>query len=498
MTRAGGAPTSLQHILSSSGMAYLARLVAIIVGLASLPIGFDVYGLLRFGVWLTAASLTQHVNAGALGMPLAVLTAVASSNRRTHAARVAAYAVRLVFLSGVGLLIVGVVLWRVWPSWTTNLFGEVGSTRDVTLAVAVLLCGTFFGQPLLIFANVLAGRHRIMAREAYEISRHVGRLASLLIAASVSSSLTVLAILTVCMDLSIGIVRALHVTVVERVPVHYYLFRRGIRTPGLLRSGLRFLALQIEVTIIRNTDNLVISGVLGPSLVSIYAAPFKLVSAAMSLIEAIQAPLWPSYGDARAREDWVWIRQAHGRVIAFGLFLGGAVWIGAVGFAEPVIHAWLGSDFPVDDVVVLALGGYVFVGAWVNTNAILLNALDATQSQVISGGVEAAVNVSLSLLLAPVVGLAGVASGTTLGAASVSSWALPLDVRNRSGRRVPTRLGELGKATLYTVPLVLLVFYPSGLKGSPVLTLFALVVHAAMSAWQFRSQWRDSFGGAAA
>lgn len=478
-------------------MAYVARIAAIIVGFVSLPIGFDAYGLLRFGIWLTATSLAQQLSTGALGMPLAVLTTVASSKWRAHAARVAAYAIRLVSLSGLALVMAGMVLSMIWPSWLSVLIGDAASIPDITMAVAILLIGTVIGQPLLIYANVLAGRHRVAAREGYEVSRHIGRLVSLIIAASFSSSLTALAILTVGIDLVVGSVRALHVTLVERVPVHRYLFRRGIQTPGLLRSGLRFLTLQIEATVIRNTDNLIISGLLGPSLVSIYAAPLRLVSAAMSLIEAIQAPLWPSYGAARSRNDWTWIRQTHGRAIAFGLFLGGAVWIGAVGFAEPVIHAWLGSGFPVDNAVVLALGGYVFVGVWVNMNAILLNALDATQSQVISGGVEAVVNVVLSLLLAPFIGLVGVASGTTLGAASVSSWFLPVDVRNQSGGEVPTRLGELGKASLYTVPLVLLVFYRPLLGIGPWLIVSTLAVHTALNVWQFRSQWRGAFGSEA-
>jgi O-antigen/teichoic acid export membrane protein len=487
-------PTGSRHFLTATGSGYLARIVAILVGVAVLPIGIEAYGFGVFGVWIAASSLSQYATNGALGMPLAVLTAISATEKREAAARIGAQGVRVVVSGSLGLAVIGGTLWLAFPGWPESLFGALGATTDVVVAVAVLLIGTLLLQPLQIYATVLAGRHRIIARNAYEVGRTLGRLVSLVAASSVSDGLTELALITIGVDLLIALMRSAHVTFFERIPVHRYLIDRSSVRPGLVPSGLRFFILQVQVTAIRNTDNLVISGILGAAAVSIYAAPFRLVTAVTSLIEAIQEPLWPAYGAARQRDDWDWIRRAHQRVLVFGLALGGAAWIGTVGFAGPVIALWLGTDFPVDPWVVLVLGAYAFVATWVNANAILLNALDATQSQVLSGGAEAAVNLTSSIILAPILGLVGVAGGTFLGATSVSSWLLPLDVRRRTEGRLTPRFTDLLCASVYTVPLVSITHLVVVSTAGPArygLPAVMVLLQLAASAFLFRDHLQD-------
>lgn len=493
MTEDARRPTGVKHFLTSTGSGYLVRLVAIGIGVAVLPIGIGAYGAAGYGVWIAASSLAHYASNGALGMPLAVLTAISSTEGRLDAGRIAAQGLRVVALGSLALAAVGGGLWLAFPSWPATLFGAPGTTRDVVVAVAVLLAGTIVLQPLQVYATVLAGRHRIVARDVYSALAAIGRFVALLMAAGLSESLTTLAVLAIASDALVTVVRAVHVTVRERVPVHRFLLDRSTAKPGLVASGLRFLVLQLEVTVIRNTDNLVISGILGPAAVSVYAAPFRLITVASGLVEAVQGPLWPAYGAARLRGDWDWIRTAHRRVIALGLVLGGALWIGFVGFAAPVIALWLGPDFPVDPWVVMVLGAYAFIATWVNANAILLNALDATQSQVFSGGAEAAVNLTSSVLLAPLFGLAGVAGGTLLGASSVSSWLLPLDVRKRTDGRVSPMLRDLVTVASYTAPLALAAHLSATAAGNATrygVPVIALAIHLAAGSWCFRDELR--------
>lgn len=486
-------PGGLRHLASSTAAGYGTQVATIVAGIASLPIGIEAYGAARFGVWITAVSLTQYATGGALGMPLAVVTAISRHPDPEDAARIAAQGMRLVSAGALALGVLGTVLWAVFPGWARGLFGSEGGVPEVIVAVAVLLAGTLLVQPLNISASVLSGRHRIVARNVYEAVSVLGRLAALVVAAIADLGLAALAVLVVGSDLLVAGVRLVHVITQERVPIGRYLMRPGTGEPGLVRSGLRFLVLQIEVTVIRNTDNLVIAGVLGTAAVTVYAAPFRLVSAASGVINAVQGPLWPAYGAAYGRGDWEWIRRAHEGVVALGLAAGGAIWIGILLFGPPVIRIWLGPEFPVDLDVIMALGAYAFVSTWVNANAILLNALDATQSQVISGGAEAGVNLGSSILLAPVIGLAGVAGGTLLGALSVSAWFLPLDVRRRTEGRLLPGFGRFGIAALYTV-LVAVVTHAWARRGVGVPgwwlgAIGLIVLQVGCSAWQFRDQW---------
>lgn len=491
MTVEEGRPRGARHFLTGTGAGYISKMSAIVVGIATLPIGIGEYGAGVFGVWITATSLTQYLSSGGVGMPLAVMTAVASAPDREGAARIGAHGLRVATLGSLVLVAVATAVWLIVPGWALALFGEEGGIPHVFAGVVVLLVGTAILQPLQIYANIQAGRHRIVARNVYDAVRTLGQLGALLLAVSYSGSLLVLASVTVAADAAVAIVRATHITISERIPVHRHVLDRGARHDGLVSSGMRFLTLQVEATIIRNTDNLVINSLIGASAVSYYAAPHRIVAAATALIESMQGPLWPAYGAARRDGDWRWIARTHERVIGVGLTLGGLAWIGTTGFGIPVIELWLGPDFPVDPVVLFALGAYAFIATWVSANAILLNALDATRSQVVSGAAEAIVNVGSSIALAIAFGTAGVAAGTTIGAACVSSWYLPMDVSRQTDGRVSPRIGTLMVGAGFTVPLAVLTLWATtSLEGVGRygLTAVAIVGHLTASALLFREE----------
>lgn len=440
-----------RHFVTSTAASYLTLGSSIVGGFVTLPIGVEYFGLAKYGAWLVAVSLAAYAAVGALGMPLATLTAVGQTVDEEDAARVAAQAIRFVFWGAVATATVGAIGWAIAPVWPTLILGSIGRSTEITVALAILLGGALAYLPFATLGAVLVGRHHIVARNVYEMTRIVLRIGALLATVATGGNLITLALFTVGADVFSGLAVLVHVVAGERLAVWRYLGARG--RPGLVASALRFLALQVAVLVIRNTDNLVISAIIGTAAVAAYVAPIRVILGASSLIQAIQGPLWPAYGDAFRRKDWEWIRTAHRRVTSVGLALGGLVWVGSAGLLPWAIGVWLGNDFPVDRGVIFTLGAYGFVFSFVNANAILLNALDATKSQVISGAVDAAINLGVSIVLARHLGIAGVAIGTLVGAVAMSFWYLPFDVRRKTQGRVWPSLRPAFLAIAYTVPL---------------------------------------------
>lgn len=260
-----GRPRGARHFLTGTGSGYFARVIAIVVGIATLPIGIAAYGTAIYGVWITAASLTQYFSTGSLGMPLAVMTATASAPDRQGAARIGAHGLRVALAGSLGLLSVGVAAVLLIPKLAEGILGAEGTIPHVLAGVIVLVVGSAALQPLQIYAAVLAGRHRIVAGNAYEATRNIGRLGALLGATTISDSLLVLAIATVAVEGAVALVRALHVTIAERVPIHRHVLDRSARHDGLVGSGMRFFALcrsRAPSSITLTTSSLALSSVL--------------------------------------------------------------------------------------------------------------------------------------------------------------------------------------------------------------------------------------------
>ena len=132
---------------------------------------------------------------------------------------------------------------------------------------------------------------------------------------------------------------------------------------------------------------MIITQVLGPGMVVVFVIAQKIITLPMDLVYMATAPFIPAFGDAKARNDWGWIRKAY-RNSTLGSVAAALPLLLVIGFAaKPLIRIWAGPS------AVPSTGLIVWLSAY-NLSGVLLMA--TTQLLV---GLEKVNELAVSLLL---------------------------------------------------------------------------------------------------
>lgn len=204
----------------------------------------------------------------------------------------------------------------------------------------------------------------------------------------------------------------------------FYIARRDLRpswryvdvvaTRGIWSLGGKFLTIQLCYVVIFSTDSLLIARLLGPESVTSYMVVFQYFHVVTVGFATISLPFWSAYTDAYAKKDYVWIRRA----LKFKLFLLIPVAFSClvmIGIGRFVIEdLWLGRDLGIDTLLLCLMAAYVVIFAWNRVFAWFLNGvgeLKVTIYALISG---ALINIPISIFFVRALdlGSAGVILGT--------------------------------------------------------------------------------------
>jgi O-antigen/teichoic acid export membrane protein len=217
-------------------------------------------------------------------------------------------------------------------------------------------------------------------------------------------------------------------------------FRRFQRPMAvrLARLGFLFFVLQLAVAVAYQSDIVVAAAVLGAGAAATYAVTLKVFLLVPSLVAMFLVTLWPAYTEALARHDGAWIRRTLRRSIWIALGATGVASLVLVVGGSWFIRTWTRNavDPPFELLVGAALWAIVSTGF--NAVAMLLNAASVMAFQVVVALSMAALSITLSIVLANTIGLAGIIWGTLLAYLLVS--ALPVCIY------LPRVLRQLGIA----------------------------------------------------
>lgn len=205
----------------------------------------------------------------------------------------------------------------------------------------------------------------------------------------------------------------------------------------LFSFGVPVLVGQIADRIRLQTDTVVVSFFMGLSAVTHYNIATTLVLYYMNGIVAIIGVLTPVLSMQMSARDLDGMRSSLITGTRLAICTGGFAAFGLIVWGKVFIARWMGSAYVDAYPIVVVLVIAMFVDLWQSTT---VNALYATMHQKTYAKInvsEAIANLALSILLAPRLGMLGVALGTLIPSIAVRALVQPWVVESKLG--VPAR-----------------------------------------------------------
>ena len=115
-------------------------------------------------------------------------------------------------------------------------------------------------------------------------------------------------------------------------------------TGGSRPLGGKYMVMQLAALGIYQSQAMIITQMLGPAQVVIFAVTYKVVALPVDLVYMGTVPFMAAFGEAKARRDWDWIKGAYKNAtfVSIGLCLPLAAALALV--AKPLILIWAGPS----------------------------------------------------------------------------------------------------------------------------------------------------------
>jgi O-antigen/teichoic acid export membrane protein len=406
-----------KKIIKTAWSGLASKILTMGVSLAIVPLTVHYLGKEQYGVWIAVSSLVSMLGFmdGGAGNAVLNMIAHASAEKQNDIPKIvstAFFSLMAVALIGC-LLFLGVLPFVPW----SNVLGIADSVSVPDLNIVVLTVGLFFFVSIFL---TLVGKIQRGLQEGNLDNFWSG-------AAALLSLLFVYIAIQKDAGLLGYVVAFLAGPLLAYLAsnIHYlFISRKDLRprfadiesaiAKNLFAVGGLFFVLQIAVVIQGQADNVIIANMLGPAVVTTYSICMKLFLIPPMLFGLILTPLWPAYREAFAGGDMQWVKRIFLKSMRWSLLISIPSAFILVMLGEKIIELWVGHEAIPSIELLVGCGMWLVFSTVGGAIAVLLNGLQLVKVQLIAAISTAIMNLSLTILLIPIIGVAGAVFGSVV------------------------------------------------------------------------------------
>jgi len=380
------------------------------------PMTINYINPVQYGIWLTVSSIIGWMNFFDIGLGLGLRNKVAHSlaldeydNIRKYVSTTYAALSIIAFTFFIAFFIVSYYIdWNKLLNLSSSVTYRI---RPVVLMVLACFCVQFVVQ---IINTLLNATHQ---PSKSSLITFIGQLATLVV--------IYLLVQYGSGDLFTLVCALAGVPLVTMFFSGVYLFNTSLAAfsprlknvdfsfaKSLINTGGAFFFIQLGVLVLLQTDNIIISHIMGPGAVTTFNVSYKLFSLLIMFFIIIITPYWSAFTDAFAKKDISWIRASLKklRLLCLAFSVGAIVLF----FISPFAYkAWIGDTVIVPVSLSLTMAIYVIIYMWQTIHVYLLNGIGKIRLQVILFSIGSVINIPLAFLLGKKFGIPGIISANT-------------------------------------------------------------------------------------
>ncbi|MCM1483858.1 MAG: hypothetical protein NC043_05945 [Muribaculaceae bacterium] len=364
-----------------------------------------------YGIWLTVSSIMLWLNFFDIGFTLGL------KNKLAEALAVGDLSRGKVLVSttyGIMLLIfipLWVIMYTLVPAINWSRFLNVTQSYNAQLTEVMRIMVSCFCLQMIFntISSVLSAYQRTALAGAFPI---IGNFLSVIViyilTKTVPPSLVTLAESISYLPVIVLIVATgwLFSGQLKPVSPDLRLFDKTA-IKSLFSLGVKFFIIQIQLVVLYQAANVLISNVSTPEWVTAYNIAYKYLGTGLMIFTLILTPLWPAFTDAYTKGEYDWMQNVYRHMTHLFMILAISEVVMAL-LSGVVYRFWVGSDTLVPISMTVAVTIATIIQAWVTLQTTLINGIGAIKIQTYVTLIGLFCHIPLSLYLGRFMGAIGV------------------------------------------------------------------------------------------
>lgn len=390
---------------------FLIKGISIVISLMLVPMTLGYVSSELYGIWLTLSSIMVWMNFFDIGFTLGLKNKLAEaialedwSKGKTLVSTT--YFIMIIIFIPLCLILIYIIP---YINWAKIL--NINTTYNIEITKVLYVMTTCFCIQMIanIITTVIAAYQKVALSTAFPV---IGNFISLIIIyiltqfSSPSLLNLSLAISTIPAIILIISSIILFKKKFKRVSPNFrFINKKYIK--DLWTLGFKFFFIQIQVIILYQCTNVLISHVSGPNEVTSYNIAYKYLSIIMMLFSTIITPLWPAFTDAYTKKDFSWMKKIYKKAsqIYLLLFLGIVILV----LISPYIYEiWIGNKTTVPLHMTIAVAIYMVIYTWDSLQVLLINGIGTIKLQTYVTLIGLIIHIPLALTLGKHMGAEGI------------------------------------------------------------------------------------------
>lgn len=385
--------------------------ISIIVSFALVPLTIGYVSSELYGVWLTISSVLAWLSFLDIGFSQGLKNKLTEAIAKNDWERGKSLVSTCYFMMLLIFIPVCIILECIIPliDWASLLNVSSQYSGEIIKAMYVLIAFACLQMIVNVVVSVAAAFQMVALSGTFVV---IGNTISLgliyVLTNTCPPSLVVLAFTLAAMPVFVTLIASLILFLGKFktvAPNFSFVNRKYIK--DLFGLGYKFFFINIQVVVLYQSTNILISNVSSPNEVTTYNIAYKLLSCAMMVYTLITGPLWPAYTDAYTRGDYDWMermRMKMQKILGMSVLACFAIAL----LSSPIYHIWIGDTVVVPFEMTMMVAIYVAVYCWMNLNGTVLVGMGKIQIETYMAFFGMIFHLPFSLFLGKYLGAYGV------------------------------------------------------------------------------------------
>ncbi|TKT87656.1 lipopolysaccharide biosynthesis protein [Dyadobacter frigoris] len=399
----------IKNILMSVGI----KGGSIVIGLLLVPMTINYINPLQYGIWLTVSSIISWMNFFDIGMGNGL------RNKLTTSIALGEYdnAKKYVSTTYATLCIISsllfIIFWFINPhiDWRKFLNIPTSVSDNINLVILIVFSSFCLQFVIQLINTVLTSIHEPAIAGLISFIGQVMLLLTIFILKNtfLPGSLQVLVLALTAVPILILLVASIILYATELK--HFAPSLKSVDfkyARNILEVGGAFFVIQIGALILFQTNNIIITKIIGPEAVTQFNVAYKLFSVVIMAFTIIMTPYWSAFTDAFAKKDFLWMKKSMTTLRKIWAFIAIIIVPLIVVISDYLFKIWLNDSVSIPFNLSIAMGLYVIFYTCLSLNCFFLNGVGKLKIQLYLYIIVSVINVPLGIYLGKNFGLQGV------------------------------------------------------------------------------------------